>query len=311
MGFTHAVCHVRDGSETIVAAEEIPTDIRDRLTATRAPVAGLSLDRPRLMGILNVTPDSFSDGGRYNLPSLAVARGEAMVAQGADLVDIGGESTRPGAVHVPAEAEIARVEPVIAALASRIDAPISIDTRKGETAQAAVRAGASLVNDVSGFTHDRMLAPFCAREDLVVCAMHGLGAPEAMHEKPDYDNVLLDVYDFLDAQVAMLVSAGIPRDRILVDPGIGFGKSLDHNLTLLRGLALLHGLGCGIVLGASRKGFIGRVTGAHPASQRMPGSIAAALAALSQGVQILRVHDVSETAQAVALWRALALGDTT
>lgn len=308
MWFTEAVVHRRDGTETRVPLSEIPEDWRDRLSAPRPDIAGLRFDRPHLMGILNMTPDSFSDGGRHHSASHAVAHARAMVAEGASMIDVGGESTRPGAETVPVEAEIARVTPVIQALRHEIDVPMSIDTRKSAVAEAAITAGAALVNDVSGFTHDPMLARYCLREDLPVCIMHALGDPETMQDNPRYDDVLLDVYDFLAAQVAMLVEAGLPRDRIIVDPGIGFGKTITHNLTLLHKVALFHGIGCAVLVGASRKGFVGKLSGASEPAARMPGSVAVALLAAQQGVQILRVHDVSETAQALRVTSAIQKG---
>ena len=306
--FTHAEHLTRDGSRGFVAAADLPQQVLQRLPVPRPPVAGLNMARPNLMGILNVTPDSFSDGGQHNGPARALAHGRQMVEDGADLIDVGGESTRPGAIDVPDEAEIARVEPVIRALSKAQSLPISIDTRKSSVAQASVDAGAMLVNDVSGFTFDRQLAPYCAQHQLPVCLMHAQGTPQTMQDNPQYDNVLLDVYDFLAAQICMAEEAGIPRHRILIDPGLGFGKTIAHNLALLHGLSLFHGLGVGLLLGASRKGMI-RVVGHAPnAEDRMPGSVALALAGVAQGVQILRVHDVAETKQALRLWQAVDEG---
>lgn len=307
--FTHAARHDRAGGIQIIPASDIPPDVLDRLTRPRTGIAGVTMERPRLMGILNVTPDSFSDGGQHHSSTQALRHAEQMERDGADLIDIGGESTRPGAKTVPVSAEIARIEPVIKAICTSLNVPISVDTRKSGVAEAAVRAGARIVNDVSGFTYDPMLAHFCLREGLPVCVMHAQGDPETMQDNPRYDDVLLDVYDFLAAQVAMLEDIGIPRDGIIVDPGIGFGKNINHNLAILNGLSIFHGIGCPVLLGASRKGFIGRISGAHPASARAPGSVAVALAAAAQGVQILRVHDVAETAQALALWRAVTKGE--
>lgn len=306
--FRFAARHDREAGVEVVPAEEIPAETLDRLTRPRTSIAGLTLDRPRLMGILNVTPDSFSDGGLHGSAATALKHARQMVESGADIIDIGGESTRPGAQPVPISAEIARVEPAITAICSSLNVPVSIDTRKSGVADAAVRAGAQLVNDVSGFTYDPMLAHFCLRQGLPVCVMHAQGDPETMQEDPRYDDVLLDVYDFLAAQVSMLEDLGIPRDQIVVDPGIGFGKRIEHNLAILNGISIFHGIGCPILLGASRKGFIGRISGANPASQRAPGSIAVALSAVAQGVQFLRVHDVAETAQALALWQAVMKG---
>ena len=307
--FAEAVRHSRTAPPIRVPVDEIPEGWRVRLSAPRPAIAGVLFDRPRIMGILNVTPDSFSDGGKHATPTQALKQAKAMVAAGADMIDVGGESTRPGALTVPPAAEIARVEPVIRALSVDIGPPISIDTRKSAVAEAAVAAGARLINDVSGFTYDPMLARFAADKNLPICVMHARGDPETMHKDPRYDDVLLDVFDFLEAQLLQLETLGLPRARILVDPGIGFGKQITHNLALLNGISLFHGLGCPVLLGASRKGFIGRLSGVGTASERMPGSLACALAAVAQGVQMVRVHDVAETAQALALWQAITTGD--
>ncbi len=307
--FSDAIELGRDAPPRHVGVDAIPEIWRIRLSAPRPAIAGMLFDKPRIMGILNVTPDSFSDGGQHTTAARALRQAKAMVTAGADIIDVGGESTRPGALTVPGSAEIARIEPVIQALHADIAPPISIDTRKSSVAEAAVAAGARLINDVSGFTYDPMLARFAAEKRLPVCVMHARGDPETMHVDPRYDDVLLDVYDFLDAQVTLLEGIGIPRARVLVDPGIGFGKTMDHNLTILNGLSLFHGLGCPVLLGASRKGFIGRISGANPASARMPGSVACALSAVAQGVQIVRVHDVAETAQAFSIWQAISRGD--
>jgi len=233
-----------------------------------------------------------ADGASFGLPL-------------AGIIDIGGESTRPGAALVPDSEEIDRTVPVIAGLRRQTDVALSIDTRKAAVARAAIKAGAGLINDVSGFTYDPALASLAAQSGLPVCVMHAQGDPATMQQAPHYDNVLLDVYDFLETQVTALERAGIARDQVVVDPGIGFGKTTAHNLALLRNIALFHGLGCAILLGASRKRFIGEVGNAPPADARAPGSIAVGLAALGQGVQILRVHDVAETAQAIRLWQAV------
>ncbi|MGC1494171.1 MAG: dihydropteroate synthase [Sulfitobacter sp.] len=293
----------------IVPACDVPADVLDRLTAARAPIAGLSMDRPRVMGILNATPDSFSDGGVHAAATDAVVSGTAMQAGGVDLLDVGGESTRPGAETVEIDAEIKRVVPVIAGLrGAGVTCPISIDTRKALVAKAAHDAGANLVNDVSGFTYDPALAPFAAKSNLPVCVMHALGDPATMQQDPQYENVLLDIYDFLETQIKMLEATGIPRSRIVADPGIGFGKTQAHNLALLARISLFHGLGVPILLGASRKRFIGTIGNEPQAAARAPGSIGVALAALGHGIQMLRVHDVPQTIQAIALWRAATAG---
>lgn len=282
----------------ILSADAAPPEVLSALTAPRAPVMGVGLDRPSVMGIVNATPDSFSDGGTYD----GIAHGRALIAQGADVLDIGGESTRPGAADVTEAEEIARVVPVIAALS---EAPISVDTRKAQVARAALDAGAGLVNDVSGFDFDPALAQLVADRGMPVCLMHAQGVPATMQDQPHYDDVLLDVYDALAARIARAEAAGIPRARILVDPGIGFGKTLDHNLAILNRISLFHGLGCAILLGVSRKRFIGEVAAEPTPRERMPGTLGVTLASVGQGVQMHRVHDVAATVQGLAVWRAV------
>jgi dihydropteroate synthase len=267
------------------------------------PFAGFSLDRPRIMGVLNVTPDSFSDGGDYASPEAAIARGRAMRAAGADVLDIGGESTRPGSDTVPGEDEIARVLPVIAPLAGE-GIVISSDTRKSAVMKAAVDAGARIVNDISALTFDVDSVRTVAALKVPLILMHASGDPKTMQQNPHYRDASLDVFDYLEARVSAALAAGIPRSDIMVDPGIGFGKGLEHNMALLAELALLKGLGVGVLLGVSRKSFIGRVAGVQNPKERLPGSLAAMLHGLDQGVDMVRVHDVPETVQAIALWRA-------
>lgn len=300
----------RGRAPQVIAARDVPPDALAALTSKRADFAGLALSRPRLMGILNVTPDSFSDGGQFLAGDAAVAQGRVMAGAGAEVIDIGGESTRPGAVEVSVEAETARTAPVIAALrAGGISTAISIDTRKAGVARAALAAGADFVNDVSAFTFDAGLRDVVADTGAPVCLMHAQGTPQTMQKDPQYDDVLLDVYDFLARKRDEAMAAGVPMARIMLDPGIGFGKTLEHNLTLIRGLSLFHGLGCPILLGVSRKKFIGTIGGEAEASRRAPGSVALALAGVAQGAQVLRVHDVWETRQALALWRSVTEGD--
>jgi dihydropteroate synthase len=268
------------------------------------PVLSLPHDRPLVMGILNVTPDSFSDGGTLTDP---VATARAMVAAGADILDIGGESTRPGAPEVPVADEIARTAPVITALrAAGIATPVSIDTRKAAVARAALDAGAQIVNDVSGLTFDPDLGPLVAARGVPVILMHMRGTPATMQEHASYGDVLAEVMAELAARRDAALAAGIGREKIILDPGIGFAKTLEHNLALIRDLAALHALGAPLLLGASRKRFIGTLTGETIAAHRLGGSIAAALAGAAQGAHILRVHDVKETVDALRLWRALA-----
>jgi dihydropteroate synthase len=290
------------GAGALAAERDVPPELIAHLVAPRAPLAGLDLDRPRVMGVVNVTPDSFSDGGRYLSAERAIAHALELVAAGADILDIGGESTRPGAASIDAETELGRVLPVIEALAARTSAPISIDTRSAVVMRRAAAAGARILNDVSALTHDPAALAAAAETGLPVILMHAQGDPRTMQADPRYDDVVLDVYDALEVRVLACERAGIPRERLVVDPGIGFGKTLAHNLALLGSLSILHGLGCPILLGASRKSFIGHLTGAD-ATQRLPGSLAAALLGVAQGVQIVRVHDVAETRQALAVWR--------
>lgn len=284
-------------------ANDLPHHVRDVLTTPRAPVAGLAWDRPRLMGILNVTPDSFSDGGQFDRPAAAIAAAQAMQGD-VDMIDIGGESTRPGALPVLPQEEAARVLPVIDAVAE-LGLPISIDTRNAIPAERALQAGAALVNDVSAMTHDPAMAGVVSSAGAPVCLMHAQGDPQTMQDAPHYADVLLDVYDHLAERIAVAEAAGIPRAKIIVDPGIGFGKTLEHNLASLTRVSLFHALGCPVLVGASRKRFIGTLGQAPDAASRAPGSIAVALHAVSQGVQLLRVHDTAETAQALRLSNAL------
>lgn len=302
--FTHVAVLERGVAPKVVDADAIPADVLDRLTRSRAAIAGLTFDAPHVMGILNVTPDSFSDGGVHFDPEDAVEAARQMVRAGADILDVGGESTRPGAEVVETQEEIRRTAPVVEALSRSVSVPVSIDTRKTSVAAAALQAGARIVNDVSGLSYDLELAPLCAELHIPVCVMHAQGDPATMQENPQYDDVVQDVYAFLADRITALVSQGISRDHIIVDPGIGFGKTVDHNLALLRDIAVFHGLGCPILLGASRKRFIGVIGDAPNAAERAPGSIAVGLAALAQGVQLLRVHDVAMTTQAIRLWTA-------
>ncbi|TRD15515.1 dihydropteroate synthase [Palleronia caenipelagi] len=307
--FTHVLRLSRDITPEVLPAKALPEPWYDRLTDNRTALAGLRMDRPQIMGILNTTPDSFSDGGLHAGLDDAVAGAERLIAEGATILDIGGESTRPGAKEVPMAEEIARTDPVIRAIRENWDGPISIDTRKAPVARAAVGAGASLLNDVSAMTFDPEMVTVAAGSGAPICLMHAQGDPQTMQDDPRYDDALLDIYDWLEARIIVAENAGINRDRIIVDPGIGFGKTVAHNLHLLNGISLFHGLGCAILLGASRKRFIGTITGVENAAARMPGSVAVALAAAAQGVQILRVHDVAETSQALRLWRASITGE--
>lgn len=279
-----------------------------RMIAPRAALVmgerTIRLDQPQVMGIVNATPDSFYDGGSHTDAQAAALAGSDMASAGAAMIDVGGESTRPGAKEVWEGDEIERVLPVIQRLAASGTA-VSIDTRKAGVMTAAIGAGARLVNDVSALTWDPRSADAVAASGVPVVLMHHQGNPQSMQDAPRYDDALIEVYLWLEERIAAATEAGIARDKILIDPGIGFGKTVAHNLELMNGLALLHGLGCPIVLGASRKRLIGALSNEAPADQRLAGSLALALKAVEQGAQIIRVHDVPETVQALKVWRGL------
>jgi dihydropteroate synthase len=278
------------------------------LTGSREPLQPgdrtVRLDQPQVMGILNVTPDSFSDGGRFAEAENAIEGGVQMASKGAAIVDVGGESTRPGAQPVWAQDEIERVRLVIQRLAAGGSA-VSIDTRKSEVMADALEAGARMVNDVSALTFDPRSPGVIAAAGVPVVLMHHLGPPETMQQDPRYDDVLVEVYLWLEKRIAAAEAAGIDRSKILVDPGFGFGKTVAHNLELMNGLAVFHSLGCPIVVGASRKRSIGALSNEAAAGERLGGSIAFALKAAEQGVQIVRAHDIPETVQALRIWRGL------
>jgi len=261
-----------------------------------------------LMGIVNVTPDSFSDGGRFVEHEAAIAHAQKLAKEGAELVDIGGESTRPGADLVSVDEELARILPIIKGLKEQgrcFDAKISIDTRKAEVMRAAIEAGVELINDVSALQYDEDSLDVAARFDGPVILMHGKGDPKTMQNNPVYQDVVQEVREYLAGRIKACEQVGIDRSRLIIDPGIGFGKTLKHNLALLAHLKKFTDLGVPLLLGASRKRFIGTLSREEEASRRAPGSIAAALAGVSQGVQIVRVHDVKKTRQALDVWQAI------
>jgi dihydropteroate synthase len=308
-----------DGAERtsteLVAVEGIEARFHDdmaaqwkALTAARPPLQlgerTVRLDQPQVMAIVNATPDSFSDGGQFADSAAAAEAGADMAGNGAAIVDVGGESTRPGARFVWEGDEIERVVPVIRQLAAG-GVAVSADTRKADVMTAAIEAGARMINDVSALTYDDRSASVVAASQIPVVLMHHKGAPETMQDDPRYGDVLVEIYFWLEERIAAAVEAGIGREKILVDPGFGFGKNVGHNLELMNGLALFHSLGCPLVLGASRKRTIGALSGEAPTDRRLGGSIAFALKAAEQGVQILRVHDVPETVQALRVWRGL------
>ncbi len=277
------------------------------ITAARPPLAlgerVLRFDQPHVVGILNVTPDSFSDGGQlHDDPVAAAEAGFDMAAKGASIIDLGGESTRPGAAPVWEGDEIKRVVPVVEGL-ERSGAIVSVDTRKAAVMEAALAAGAHIVNDVSALLWDDRALELVAKAGCPVVLMHSPDPAKGPHGGAGYNDVLVDVFDWLEARIAAVVAAGVDRAKIIVDPGIGFGKSLADNLALLNGLAMLHGLGCPIMLGASRKRMIGALSGEAPVGERLGGSITLAMKGADMGAQLLRVHDVAETVQAIRVWR--------
>lgn len=263
----------------------------------------LNLEKPRVMGVLNVTPDSFSDGSRFMSLDKALAHAEAMSRSGADIIDVGGESTRPGAAEVPVQAELDRVLPVIEGIASRLDIAISIDTSKPEVMREAVAAGAGMINDVFALRRDGALA-LAAGLDAAVCLMHMQGTPRSMQSAPGYRELPAEVIEFLADRAAACVAAGIGRERILVDPGFGFGKNDQHNLRILAKLEQFAGLGLPLLVGLSRKRTLGNLTG-RPAMERVAAGLAAATIAVMKGAHIVRTHDVAETVDALKLTDAV------
>ncbi|HJV80783.1 dihydropteroate synthase [Noviherbaspirillum sp.] len=260
--------------------------------------------RPLVMGILNVTPDSFSDGGQFHSLDLALSRAEQMIADGADIIDIGGESSRPGAEPLPLDEELRRVMPVLYALQD-CGKPLSLDTYKPEVMREAIAAGVDMINDINGFRADGALS-VVKESDCALCIMHMLRDPTTMQVTPHYDNVTEEVTAFLRERVAAMEQAGIDRRRLCIDPGFGFGKTLEHNLALLRDLGrMMDEVGAPVLAGLSRKSMIGTITG-RPVEQRIAGSVAAAIAAVARGARIVRVHDVAETVDALKVWQAVA-----
>lgn len=266
----------------------------------------LSLERPLVMGVVNVTPDSFSDGGLYVSAKQAVAHARRLIEEGADILDIGGESTRPGAALVALDEERRRVLPVLEALVG-CGVPLSVDTRKPEFMREAIAAGAAMINDVTALADPAALAAV-SRSPVAVCLMHMQGDPGTMQVNPAYQDVVREVRDYLAQRVAAAERAGIARDRIVVDPGFGFGKTVEHNLALLRALAEFRPLGGALLVGLSRKAMLGKLTGREP-QDRVHASVAAALLAVQNGAQIVRVHDVAATRDALAVWQAVKTGN--
>jgi dihydropteroate synthase len=302
IGFTLVERITRDAKS--VTREIIPyTEALQAIESPRGEFAGVTLDAPAIMGIVNVTPDSFSDGGQHGTAQTGALHGLALAGQGAHILDIGGESTRPGSDAVSVDEELSRV---ISAVKRLSDAGhvVSIDTRKATVMREAVKAGAAIINDVSALQHDPESLRAVAELKVSVVLMHAQGDPRTMQLNPHYDDVALDVYDQLEQRVMACVQAGIPRSRVAIDPGIGFGKTFRHNLELLNQITLFHGLGVVVLLGLSRKGFVGALTSEKNAGNRVHGSVGGAVQAVLNGVHILRVHDVKATVEALAVARA-------
>lgn len=306
--------HARKSTE-LVAVEQVEERFDEdmagqwkALTGPRSPLQLgeriVRLDQPQVMGIINATPDSFSDGGQFASAAEAAEAGAQMSAEGAGIIDVGGESTRPGARSIWEGDEIERIAPVIRQLASGGSA-VSVDTRKADVMRAGIEAGARMINDVSALTYEARSLEVAASLGVPIVLMHHKGAPEVMQDHPSYDDVLVEVYLWLEDRVRAATSAGVARDRILIDPGFGFGKNVSHNLALMNGLALFHALGCPLVVGASRKRTIGALSGEAGVDKRLAGSLAFALKAAEQGAQVVRVHDVFETVQALRIWRGM------
>lgn len=291
-----AVISTADDRNKAVAAIE-------HLTMPRADFAGLAMNKPQIMGILNVTPDSFSDGGQHNAPAKAIAAGAAMQTAGASIIDIGGESTRPGAEPITRNQELARILPPITGLA-KAGALVSVDTRHADVMTRATKAGAGIINDVGGLRGDGALVA-ASDSGAPVIIMHMQGTPESMQNDPHYGFAPVEIYEFLEARISAAIDAGIPRDKIAVDPGFGFGKTVTHNMELMNWFGMLHGLGVPLLLGASRKSTIAKISRDEAADDRLAGSIALALQGINEGAQMIRVHDVPETAQAIAVQMAL------
>ncbi len=289
------------------AAQCAPASLLN-LQAPRPGIAGLDLPWPLIMGIVNVTPDSFHDGGRRLDAKAAIAHGRALASAGAAILDIGGESTRPDADAVPVEEELARVIPVIEALAGE-GLVLSVDTRHAMVMTAAVKAGASMINDVSALRHDPDGLACAAGLAVPVVLMHSRGEPSSMQSMTHYDDLIMDVFEALADRVAACVAAGMDGGQLLIDPGLGFAKNAAQSAELLRQMTSFHALGCPILIGASRKSFVGKLTGAARSEDRLPGSLAAAFWAMLQGAAVLRVHDVAETAQTMAMFRSLCYKD--
>ena len=293
----------RNKDAKVISTSEVKKDFLDRFISKPNSTIGLNFEAPIVMGILNVTPDSFYDGESSFSDEQFVEKGLRLLQTGCDILDVGGESTRPGAIEVPLGEELERVVGVIKKIKKcSPSAIISVDTRKANVAEKALQAGASIVNDISAGSFDKKMFNVVEKYNAGICLMHSQGLPENMQDTPYYDNVLLDIYDYLEAKITEAERKGISREKIIIDPGIGFGKSLRHNLEIIKKVSLFLGLGCPLMLGLSRKSFIGDIISERLPAGRLVGSIAAMLETLRNGVHVFRVHDVKETVDAIKVW---------
>ena len=289
-----------------ISASSVPREVMKNLTSIRKSPVFDNFKSPLIMGILNLTPDSFSDGGQNFCAPNAIEAANRMIREGIDVIDIGGESTRPGAEQISDELEISRIESTISAIKSKQPhCIVSVDTRKSRVMRRVIELGVNFINDVSALSFDKKSTELLANRNLQVCLVHGGLNPKDMQENTTYEDVLLDVYDYLEERINSAVEGGIKKENIIVDPGIGFGKTASQNIRLIQKASLFHSLGCPVLYGVSRKAFIGRISGVNQAVDRFPGSISVALELIRQGVQFIRVHDTSETKQAVILWEAI------
>ena len=296
----------RNKKPRVISTSEVKEEFLNRFTSKPASLLGLSFETPAIMGILNVTPDSFYDGEKFFTEKQFVEKGLRLLKIGCAVLDIGGESTRPGAKEVSSTIEIERIMGVIKKIKKSVpSAIISVDTRKSIVAEKALEAGASMVNDISAGSFDKEMFEVVAKHRAGICLMHSQGLPENMQNKPHYDEILLDLYDYFEEKIAEAQSKGIPREKIVIDPGLGFGKRLHHNLEIINKISLFLGLGLPVMIGISRKSFIGEIISEREPSERLIGSVAAMLTTLNRGVNIVRVHDVKEAADAIKVWNTL------
>ena len=296
----------RNKKPRVISTSEVKEEFLDRFTSKPGSLLGLSFETPAVMGILNVTPDSFYDGEKFFTEKQFVEKGLHLLKIGCTVLDIGGESTRPGAKEVSSTIEIERIMGVIEKIKNSVpSAIISVDTRKSMVAEKALQAGATIVNDISAGSFDKKMFEVVAKHRAGICLMHSRGIPENMQNMPYYDDILLDIYDYFEEKIAEAQSKGIPREKIVIDPGIGFGKKFHHNLEIINKISLFLGLGLPVMIGVSRKSFIGEIISKRDPSERLTGSVVAMLASLNRGVNIVRVHDVKEAADAIKVWNTL------